>query len=76
VAQPLQAARHPFGVGRGLEQHARPGRSPSTAAKRSGAVRIRSSISSPPSASIQIWLSFLWTSMPIWSMAGLSSVRR
>ena len=43
-------------------------------AKRSDSLRIRYSISSPPSATKQIWLSFLWTSMPIWSMAGLSSL--
>jgi len=35
-----------------------------------GSVRIRRSISSPPSARMQIWLSLLCRSMPIWSMAG------
>ena len=52
------------------------GRDPSTAPKRSGSVRIRCSITSPPSARMKIWLSLLCTSMPIWSMAGLSLLRR
>jgi hypothetical protein len=51
-------------------------RGPRTAATRSGSVRMRCSISSPPSARMQIWLSLLWTSMPIWSMAGLPFLRR
>jgi len=69
-----QRATHSLSVEASSTIRAR-GRSPSTAAKRPGSVWIRSSISSPHSTRIQIWLSFLWTSMPIWSMAGLPSLR-
>ena len=53
VPQRLEASPDPFAVGRGLDHDPRPGRPPSTAVKRSGSVRIRCSISSPPSPRIQ-----------------------
>ena len=70
-----QRATHSLSVDASIRIRAR-GRGPRTAAKRSGSVRMRCSINSPPSARIQIWLSLLWTSMPIWSMAGLPFLRR
>ncbi len=43
------------------------GRFPSTSPNRPVSVRARRSISSPSSVRMQIWLSFLWTSVSIWS---------
>jgi hypothetical protein len=62
-------ATHSLSVEASRRMRAR-GRSPRTAANRSGVVRIRRSITSPPSLRMQSWLSFLCTSIPIWSMAG------
>jgi hypothetical protein len=47
------------------------GRGPNTSANRSASVRTRRSISSPSSVRMQICVSFLWTSRPICSTAGL-----
>src|SRR5437867_5776129 len=68
-------ATHSLSVEASIRIRAR-GRSPSTAAKRCGSVRIRCSISWPASVTMQIWLDCLCTAMPTWSMAGLSSPRR
>jgi hypothetical protein len=76
MAELLETEGDPLAVGRGLDEDARPGARAEDAAKGSGSVRMRCSISSPPSARIQIQRSLLWTSMPIWSMAGRSSLRR
>src|SRR4029453_8862999 len=76
VAKRLETAGDPFAIGRGLDQDPARGRAPSTAAKRSGSERMRCSRIVPPSPRMQIWLSLLCTSMPIWSMAGLSLLRR
>src|SRR5713101_6232746 len=51
-----QRATHSLSVEASTRIRAR-GRAPSTAAKRSGSVRIRCSMISPPSARMQIWLS-------------------
>jgi hypothetical protein len=54
VAEPLETAGHPLAVRGRLEHDPGGGRGPRAAAKRSGSVRIRCSINSPPSARIQI----------------------
>ncbi len=68
VAEGLEAPGDPLAVGRGLDEDPGAGPVPS--------VRICRSMISPSSARREIWLSLLWTSMPIWSMAGLSLLRR
>jgi hypothetical protein len=50
VAERLQAAGDPFALGRGLEHKPGAGPRPSTVSKRSGSVRMRRSMISPPSA--------------------------
>ena len=71
VAQPFQTARHPLALGRGLEEDAGPRPVPQDGGEPlGGRCGSRRSISSPSAPRMQIWLSFLCTSMPIWSMAG------
>jgi hypothetical protein len=76
VAEPPEAAGDPFAVGGGLERNPRPR---ARAEHRREALPLGADALLDEFAAfgkMQIWLSLLWTSMPTWSMAGLSSLRR
>jgi hypothetical protein len=77
VAEGLETPGDPFAVGRGLDQHSGAGPAPEHGGEALG-------LGADPllddltllGEDVNLVFPLVWTSMPIWSMAGPSSVRR